>query len=93
MKGRLLAPMAIVLAVAAALFYVRTRFLLVELSLDVGKENATRARLEQETRALTLELATLKSPARIEQIARTKLHLTRMESFVPVVHIARDSPP
>jgi cell division protein FtsL len=43
--------------------------------------------LGQERSALTLELATLQNPDRVERIARQKLGLTRSQNTVPVVMV------
>jgi cell division protein FtsL len=92
-RGRFLVPLVALLAVVATLAYVRTRFLLVELSYEVGQKRTQKEKLEQDRRALTLELAMLRSPSRIERIARKDLNLTRNESSVPVVVISGDPGP
>ncbi len=85
MKGRLMLASAVFLTVVASLLYVRSRFLLIELSYDLADKKELRAKLEQEKRALMLELATLQSPERIERIARRRLGLTRSQTSVPVI--------
>jgi cell division protein FtsL len=64
-----------VITLAVSLLYVRSRFLAVELSYALTEKRSVLSKLEQEKRALTLELATLRTPARVERIARTKLGL------------------
>jgi cell division protein FtsL len=51
------------------LFYVRTRFLVVELSLEVHGLRQEKLLLENEKRKLLLELSTLQDPERIEKKA------------------------
>ncbi|MFH1018031.1 MAG: cell division protein FtsL [Pseudomonadota bacterium] len=77
--------MAAVVTVLASLLYVRSRFLLIELSYDLSQKRELRTSLEQEKRALTLELTTLQNPERVERIARDKLGLTRPQTAGPVI--------
>lgn len=60
-----------------SMFYVRSRFLLVELSYKTLKAQKLRKDLERQRQDLTLELAILKSPSRIEKVASEKLGLER----------------
>ena len=64
----------VVMAVAGAfVFHLHVRFQGVWLGYETSRARAERARLLIERRELRLELASLKSPARIETEAREKL--------------------
>jgi cell division protein FtsL len=84
-KRRFFWGAVIVCTILASLLYVRSRFLLIELSYDLTDKRELKSKLGQERRALTLELATLQNPDRVERIARQKLKLTRSQTTVPVV--------
>ena len=58
---------------AVALIYVWSHIHMTELEYQLARELSTRERLTEEQAKLKLELATLKSPQRIETIAREKL--------------------
>ena len=58
---------------AVALIYVWSHIHMTELEYQLARELNTRERLTEEQAKLKLELATLKSPQRIETIARGKL--------------------
>ncbi len=88
MKNRFLLITALAFTIAASLLYVRSRFLLIELSYDLADKRELKTKLEQEKRQLTLELATLQNPERVERIARQKLGLTRSQTSVPVVVVS-----
>jgi cell division protein FtsL len=64
---------------AAALLYVWCHIHMTELEYQVAQELSSRERLAEEQAKLKLELATLKSPQRIETIAREKLQMTYPE--------------
>jgi cell division protein FtsL len=65
----------IALLLLVSLFFVWSRLQLVHLEYEISSQSTRLRTLQQETRALRLEVATLNSPARVEQIARTKLGL------------------
>ncbi|MBE0558537.1 MAG: cell division protein FtsL, partial [Proteobacteria bacterium] len=52
---------------------------MTELEYQVARELSSREQLTEEQAKLKLELATLKSPRRIEAIAREKLQMTYPE--------------
>ncbi len=86
---------AALFTLALALLYVRSRFLTVELSYDVAQRQEQKAALEEERRALTLELATLRNPKRVEKIAEKKFGLKRpsdMKQAVIVREVDREVP-
>lgn len=57
------------------LFYVRSRYLVVELSYQVNESVAEKRALEKRKRELNLELSVLQSPRRIEGKAKEKFGL------------------
>ena len=57
------------------LLYVRSRFLVVELSYQVNSKSDTKRGLDKKKRELNLELSVLQSPRRIEERAREKYGL------------------
>ena len=61
--------------IALTLFYVRSRYLVVELSYQVNEKSAEKRMLEKKKRELNLELSVLQSPRRIEEKARDKFAL------------------
>jgi len=65
----------VVVLMIVALFFVWSRLEVVNLEYDISTfENRLRS-LKQESKQLKLEAASLRSPARIEQMARAKLGL------------------
>ncbi len=65
-----------VLLTIVSIFHVWSRFRLVELNLQVGEASRQMKKLEQEQKRLILEAASLKTPARIETIAKNNLGMT-----------------
>ena len=65
----------IVLFFAEALFYVWCRVQCVNVSYGIDRERGRRLVLLKERSTLNIELARLKSPARIETLARTRYGL------------------
>jgi len=65
---------------AVALLYVWCHIHVTELEYQVAQEMSSRERLAEEQAKLKLEFATLKSPRRIETIAREKLQMTYPET-------------
>ncbi len=62
-------------AIILTLFYVRSRFLVVELSYNMNEKGAEKRLLEKKKRELNLELSVLQSPRRIEEKAKQKFGL------------------
>lgn len=69
-------------AIAMSLLYVRSRFLLVELSYKVSAAQRTQETLLQKKNLLSLKLAVLKSPKRVQSLAKDYLGLN--ESQTPI---------
>lgn len=67
--------MCLVIALVTGLFvyHLRVRFEGVELGYETSRARAEKARLLVERRELRVELASLKSPKRVETEAREKL--------------------
>ncbi|HOC59072.1 MAG: cell division protein FtsL [Syntrophaceae bacterium] len=59
-----------------ALIYVGSHIRMTKMEYEIAAALNTRDNLKEEQRRLKLELATLKSPQRIEDIARNKLQMT-----------------
>jgi cell division protein FtsL len=64
---------------ALALLYVWSHIHMTELEYQVARELSSRERITEEQSKLKVELATLRSPRRIETIAREKLQMTYPE--------------
>jgi cell division protein FtsL len=64
---------------AVALLYVWSHIHMTELEYQVARELSSREQITEEQTKLKIELATLKSPQRIETIAREKLQMTYPE--------------
>jgi cell division protein FtsL len=64
---------------AVALIYVWSHIHMTELEYQIARELSNRERLTEEQAKLKLELATLKSPQRIETIARNKMQMVYPE--------------
>jgi len=60
---------------ATALIYVWSHLHFTELNYQMAEEMSTKNSLLEENRGLKVEYATLKSPQRIEAIARAKLKM------------------
>jgi len=82
-RGRLVfglkqVPFFIVLCLVMLLsiFYVWPHIHMTELEYQVAEEMSMRQKLLEEREKLKIEYATLKSPQRIETIAREKLQMT-----------------
>ncbi len=65
----------IVTVIVLSLLYVRSRFLVLELSYHVNEMNSEKRLLEKRNRELNLELSVLQSPRRIEEKAKEKFGL------------------
>jgi cell division protein FtsL len=64
---------------AVALLYVWSHIHMTELEYQTARELSSREQITDEQTKLKVELATLKSPQRIETIAREKLQMTYPE--------------
>jgi len=61
------------LLTVVSIFHVWSRFRLIELNLQIGEASRQMKDLEQEQKRLKLEAESLKTPARIEAIAKQDL--------------------
>jgi len=61
---------------AVALVYVWSHIRMTELEYMVAEEMSTKEKLLEEQRKLKVEIATLKSPQRLEAIAKEKLQMS-----------------
>lgn len=61
------------LLTAVSVFHVWSRFKLIDLNLEVADINRQLKEAEQEQKRLKLEVASLKTPSRIEMIAKDEL--------------------
>ncbi len=64
------------LLTVVSIFHVWSRFRLIELNLQIGDAGRQMKELEQEQRRLRLEAESLRTPARIEAIAKQELGMT-----------------
>lgn len=65
----------LVIVIAVLLFYTWSRIQVVRIGYEIFNSNSEMRKLDQENKELILEIATLKSPKRIERIAREELKL------------------
>lgn len=56
-----------------AVFHVWSRFKLIDLNLQIAESNRQLKEAEQEQKRLELEVASLRTPSRIEMIAKDEL--------------------
>lgn len=63
----------IFLFTVVSIFHVWSRFRLIELNLQIGEAGRQLKEQEQEQRRLRLEVESLRTPARIEAIAKKEL--------------------
>lgn len=64
---------------SVALLYVWSHIHMTELEYQIAREMSSRERITEEQTKLKVEIATLKSPKRIETIARERLEMTYPE--------------
>ncbi len=64
---------------AVALLYVWSHIHMTELEYQIARELSAAEQIKEEQTKLKVELATLKSPQRIETMAREKLQMTYPE--------------
>lgn len=91
MTGRGVMLLTAIVTLLVSLLYVRSRFWTVELSYSISQKREHKTQLEQERRALILELATLRNPKRIERIASQKFGLQRPSDSRSTVFIREDA--
>jgi hypothetical protein len=85
---------------ATAMMHVRLKLEILELGYSLGREAQAERELEQAAERLRVELALLKSPARIEGTARTELMLDspepsqiyRIDPNRPIVPLFSEAP-
>lgn len=75
MDFALLALLAFLLVTSLFIFHVWSRLYAVRLGYEVFQQEKVRRELLEESKRLTLEVTGLRSPARIEKIAREELNL------------------
>lgn len=68
-----------------ALIYVGSHIRMTELEYNVAAQLNEKEQKLEEQKKMTLELAMLKSPQRIEGVARNKLHMSYPESNQVIV--------
>ena len=76
----------IALLLSVSLFFVWSRVQVTSLEYEMSQLQSTLRDLRQETSNLRLEAASLRSPERIEQVARQELHL-RLPSADQVITV------
>jgi cell division protein FtsL len=76
----------IALLLSVSLFFVWSRVQVTSLEYDMSQLQSTLRDLRQETSNLRLEAASLRSPERIERVARQELHL-RLPSADQVITV------
>lgn len=87
-KRRRFPPPALLLAlclVALALLHVWLRLQVVHMGYILSTTSKLQSQLEQENRELKVELATLSSPRRLEEMARVRLGLREPEKGQVVI--------
>lgn len=62
-----------ILLMVVSVFHVWSRFKLVDLNLQISETSRQLKETEQEQKRLKLEAATLRTPARVEAIAKNEL--------------------
>ena len=71
----LLLVAAFVAVTGAALAHVSLRIGVVRMSYEIGAKSRERRVLDEDRRKLATEASMLKNPARLERLAREKLHM------------------
>lgn len=82
--------LTLIVTLLISLLYVRSRFWVVEMSYLVSEKQSKKLQLEHERRTLSLELATLQNPKRVERLALKKLNLERPEDLQSVVFVREE---
>jgi len=63
------------LAFLCSLFYIWSRIQIVNVGYEINRENILREELVEQNKKLTLEVATLKSPVRLEALAKNNYQM------------------
>jgi len=64
---------SMILFTVVSVFHVWSRFRLIELNLEISSSSRQLKEAEQEQKRLKLEIASLRTPSRIEAIAKSEL--------------------
>lgn len=80
------AALAVALIAIVGVVHVTSRVMVVRMGYELSKLDAQTTELTRENDQLRLELATLKSPTRLEAMARSKLGLVP-PSATAVIHV------
>jgi len=80
------AALAVALLASVGVMHVTSRVMVVKMGYALSKLDAQTTDLQREHDALALELATLKSPSRLEALARTKLGMVP-PGATAVIHV------
>ena len=73
----LLLTLALLFLIGGSLFYVWSRIQVIQLGYEISDALKTERTLTQENKKLHLEIATLKSYARIEKVAVEELRMAK----------------
>ncbi len=73
--------LVLIVCLVATLAYLRSRLWVIDLSYDYAKLQRQHATIKKENARLRVEVGRLKSPQRIEKIAREKLGLKNREEL------------
>jgi cell division protein FtsL len=82
------AALAIALLAAVGVVHVTSRVLVVKVGYELSKLDAEATALTRDNDRLKLELATLKSPAKLESVARTQLGMAP-PSPSSIIHVGK----
>jgi cell division protein FtsL len=80
----------LIVTLLVSLLYVRSRSWVVEMSYSLARKQEVKTELEQARRSLTLELATLRNPKRVERLAADKLGLKRSSGMKSAVFVTKE---
>lgn len=65
----------ILLAFSCCLFYIWSRIQIVNVGYEINRELSAKEKLVEENKRLSMEVATLKSPVRLEALAKNEYHM------------------
>src|SRR5262245_11174270 len=65
----------VLLAFLCSLFYIWSRIQIVNVGYEINREVSLKEKLLEENKRLTLEMATLKSPVRLESLAKKEFRM------------------
>ena len=86
LKRTLITSVSLALMLAVSLFFVWSRVQVTSLDYEISQLESSLRGLRQETSNLRLEAASLRSPERIERVARKELNL-RLPSAEQVITV------